>query len=265
MTEDGRGEIYKDLHSGQLAQQEAKNRQSAVRILGTLFDYVQPGTTLDVGCGLGTWLRAASELGASEIQGLEGGWLDTRLLQIDPARVKILDLEQGFDLGRRYDLAICLEVAEHLSPAAADPLVTSLTSHADIVLFSAAIPFQGGHHHVNEQFPDYWSQRFARHGFRAIDCLRPRIWDDEGILWWFRQNILVFAHERAIQANERLRQELSVARRLRVVHPDGYCGRMQLAHNLANDYQRMLSTLGNGGVFQVTRNGDGSFRFSRLK
>lgn len=265
MAEDGRGEIYRDLHGGQLARQEAKNKQSALRILGALFEYVRPGATLDVGCGLGTWLRAASELGATEIQGLEGSWLDTRLLQIEPARVKIVDLEPGFDLGRRYDLAICLEVAEHLSPAAAGPLVKSLAAHADIVLFSAAIPFQGGHHHVNEQFPDYWSERFASHGFRAIDCLRPRIWNDEEILWWFRQNVLVFAHERAIQASERLQQELSNTQRLSVVHPDGYCGRMQLAHNLANDYQRMLSTLGSGGVFQVTRQSDGSFRFSRIK
>lgn len=265
MTGDGREAIYRDLHGGQLLQQEAKNKQSAVRILKALFEYVQPQSALDVGCGLGTWLRVASELGVQDIQGLEGSWLDTRLLQIDPARVKILDLERSFDLDRRYDLAICLEVAEHLSPVAADPLVAGLTAHADIVLFSAAIPFQGGHHHVNEQFPDYWSERFARHGFSAIDCLRPRIWDDEEILWWFRQNVLVFAHERAIRASERLQQELAVTRRLRVVHPDGYCGRMQLAHNLANDYQRMLSTLGTGGVFQVTRQSDGSFKFSRLK
>lgn len=265
MTEDGRGEIYRDLHGGQLAQQEARNRQSAVRVLSTLFEYVQPGSTLDVGCGLGTWLRVASELGAGEIQGLEGSWLDSRLLQIDPARVKITDLERGFDLGRRFDLAICLEVAEHLSPQAADSFVAALAAHADVVLFSAAIPFQGGHHHVNEQFPNYWSQRFAQHGFRAIDCLRPRLWNDDGIHWWFRQNLLVFAHDRAIAANDRLRREQDVTRPLCVVHPDGYAGRMMLAHQLANDYQKMLSTFGNGGNFRVVRQSDGSFSFSRLK
>jgi len=177
----------------------------------------------------------------------------------------VLDLERRFDLGRRFDLAICLEVAEHLSPAAADPLVDSLTSHADVVLFSAAIPFQGGHHHVNEQFPDYWAERFARRGFCVIDCLRPRIWNDAEILWWLRQNVLVFAHERAVAANRKLQREIEVNRRLRVVHPDCYSGRMQLAHNLANDYQRMLATVGHGGVFQVTPQGDGTFTFTRLK
>jgi len=265
MTEDGRGEVYRDLHGGQLVQQETKNKNSAVRILGALYEYVQPGATLDVGCGLGTWLRAATELGASEIQGLEGEWLDTRLLQIDSSRVRILDLEQGFDLGRRFDLVICLEVAEHLSPQSADTFVASLTSHADVVLFSAAIPFQGGHHHVNEQYPDYWSERFARHGFRAIDCLRPRIWADDEVLWWFRQNILLFVHDRAIEANERLRREYEVSHKLCAVHPHLYNVRMQLANNLAADYQRMMMTLGGGGVFQVTRRGDGTFTFSRLK
>lgn len=265
MTEDGRGAIYRDLHGRQLALQEAKNKQSAVRILGSLFEYVRPQSALDVGCGLGTWLRVASDLGVPEVLGIEGSWLEPRLLEIDPSRIKILDLERGFDLGRRFDLAICLEVAEHLSPTAADPLVASLTSHADIVLFSAAIPFQGGHHHVNEQFPDYWAERFARRGFRVIDCLRPRIWDDKEIFWWLRQNVLVFAHERAVAANDKLQRECEVNRRLRVVHPDCYSGRMQLAHNLATDYQRMLSTLGQGGVFQITPQGDGTFTFTRLK
>lgn len=265
MPEDSREAIYRDLHGRQLVLQEAKNKQSAVRILGTLFEYVRPQSALDVGCGLGTWLRSASDLGVLDIQGIEGSWLDAKLLQIDPYLIKVLDLERGFDLGRRFDLAICLEVAEHLSPAAADPLVASLTSHADIVLFSAAIPFQGGHHHVNEQFPDYWAQRFARHGFRTVDCLRPRIWNDEEIFWWLRQNVLVFAHERAVAASSKLQQESEVNHRLRVVHPDCYTGRMQLAHNLAIDYQRMLATLGQGGVFRITPQADGTFTFFRLK
>jgi SAM-dependent methyltransferase len=265
MSGDGRDRVYRDLHGRQLVEQEAKNRQSAVRVLDALFEYVQPRSVLDVGCGLGTWLRVALDRGIQDVLGIEGPWLDARLLQVDAARIRNADLEQGFDLGRRFDLVICLEVAEHLSPAAADRLIASLASHSDVVLFSAAIPFQGGHHHVNEQFPDYWVERFARHGLRAIDCLRPRLWDCPEILWWLRQNMLVLAHERAIAASDALRRESAVTRPLRLVHPDGYAGRMQLAQNLAADYQKMLSTLGAGGVFQVTRQTDGSFVFSRVK
>ena len=265
MIEDRRESIHKDLHGRQLAQEEGQNRESALRILKILFDYVEPKSVLDVGCGLGTWLRVAQELGLQEVHGIEGSWLDTKQLQVDPTRVTILDLERGFNLGRRFDLAFCLEVGEHLSPSAADPLVASLVAHTDTVLFSAAIPFQGGHHHVNEQFPDYWSERFARYGFRPIDLLRPRIWDDRAMHWWLRQNVLIFAHERVIAANAKLQQESEVPRALCIVHPDVYLGRMRLANNLAADYQKLLTTLGHGGVFRVRRQPDGSFNFSRVE
>src|SRR6185437_16419734 len=94
--------------------------------------------------------------------------------------------------------------------------------HGDVVLFSAAIPGQGGHHHVNEQFPDYWSAHFARHGFRPLDLIRPRIWNDNAVLWWLRQNTLVFAHDRVIAGNEKLRRESLIPRPLSLVHPAVY-------------------------------------------
>src|SRR5262245_51325328 len=205
MTTDPRHPIYDHLHGDQLSRQDARNRASARTILGIVFGYVSPRSVLDVGCGLGTWLSVAQGLGVADVRGVEGPWLDASRLCVDGALVTACDLERGFSLDRRFDLAVCLEVAEHLAAEAAEPLVASLAAHSDLVLFSAAIPHQGGHHHVNEQFPDYWAAHFARHGFRPVDLIRPRIWDDPAVLGWLRQNTLLFAHERAIAANDGLR------------------------------------------------------------
>jgi 2-polyprenyl-3-methyl-5-hydroxy-6-metoxy-1,4-benzoquinol methylase len=163
---DTRQDIYRDLHGDQLSEQEAANAASAERILDIVMSYYHPASVLDVGCGIGTWLKVAQSRGISDIRGIEGAWLDNSGLQVDPNLLGVQDLEQSFDLGRRFDLVICLEVAEHISAIAADHFIASLTRHAPAVLFSAAIPYQGGHHHVNEQFLPYWLERFARLGFR---------------------------------------------------------------------------------------------------
>jgi hypothetical protein len=132
------------------------------------------------------------------------------------------DPERSFDLGRRFDLVVCLEVAEHLSADAADQFIASLTRHVPMILFSAAIPFQGGHHHVNERFLPYWMERFARFDFRPLNVIRGKIWDDPNILWWLRQNAVHFVERKLIDSDRRLQDaaEDSAAFPFSVVHPD---------------------------------------------
>lgn len=102
------------------------------------------------------------------------------------------DLTKPIDLGRKFDLAMSLEVAEHLPPSAAETFVGSITLHSDIVLFSAAIPGQGGQDHLNEQWPEDWMWRFAVRGFQCFDRIRPLIWRDDRISTWYRQNMILF-------------------------------------------------------------------------
>ena len=98
-------------------------------------------------------------------------------------------------LSKPFELAQSLEVAEHLDHIFAANFVKLLTSLADVVLFSAAIPYQGGVCHINEQPPAYWAELFAKQGYVCLDFLRPSIWGDESVLWWYRQNLLVFVHK----------------------------------------------------------------------
>ena len=101
------------------------------------------------------------------------------------------DLEQSFE-GPRVELALSLEVAEHLSPERAASFVDDLVAMAPAVLFSAAIPGQGGVGHRNEQWQSYWATRFAAHGYEAFDVVRPQIWTDEAVPAWYRQNIVLY-------------------------------------------------------------------------
>jgi hypothetical protein len=131
-------------------------------------------SAVDVGCGVGNWLAVLREKGATEIQGLDGSWVDQDLLAIPRSNFKQVDLSRSaIELPRRYDLAISLEMAEHLPPDRAEEFVTSLTALSDYVLFSAAIPFQGGINHLNEQWQHYWADLFAARGYGVHDFIRP--------------------------------------------------------------------------------------------
>ncbi len=127
-------------------------------------------------------------------------------------------------LERTFDLVVSLEVAEHLPPESAPAFVGSLARLGPAVLFSAAIPYQGGEHHLNEQWPDYWAELFEQNGFVAIDCVRRNVWSDERVLYWYAQNTLLFVREEMVSGNEALVRELDRTSRsmLSVVHPTRY-------------------------------------------
>lgn len=154
-------------------------------------------SVVDFGCGLGTWLRAFKEHGAQEILGLDGKWFDRSKLtkNINESEFRIVDLEAPVQLNKTYDLVISLEVAEHLPEKAADTFVKSLVNSGKVILFSAAIPGQGGQNHINEQYPEYWEKKFSQYGYIFHDILRDKIWNNENVDFWYKQNIFIVAHE----------------------------------------------------------------------
>jgi SAM-dependent methyltransferase len=184
-------------------------------VLAALPPAVAAGTVADVGCGTGTWLAAALERGASEVFGLEGDWVTREMLDDGRIRFASTDLDRPFE-GPKVDLVISLEVAEHLQPSRADGFVADLTAMAPAVLFSAAIPGQGGVNHVNEQWQGYWAEKFSAHGYSAYDVIRPAIWTDAGIPPWYRQNTVLYL-DAALGA--RLGRDPTPPGLLDVVHP----------------------------------------------
>ena len=169
--------------------------RSAAILVPAVYAWTRPTSVLDVGCGRGFWLQAWAASGCDTICGIDGDYVDRSRLRFPQAEFRAVDLSQGFDLGKRFDLVQCLEVAEHIDAAAAPDLVDSIARHGDIVFFSAAPPGQGGTHHVNEQPIEYWRDLFSHHGYMAYDCIRHRFHDDKHIEPWYRYNAVVFANE----------------------------------------------------------------------
>lgn len=178
-----------------LATSSASAAQRIIQIVGTILPV---GSVLDVGCARGTWPRVWQEAGCQDVLGVDGQYIDTNALEIQRERFITADLNQPIDLNRTFDLAECLEVAEHLPASRADSFVADLVRHAPAVLFSAATPGQGGEHHINEQPCSYWQAIFQRHGYVAVDCLRPLLARQTDIPHWYRYNLILYVRGDAL-------------------------------------------------------------------
>ena len=183
----------KRFYDAKFYQELQPTRDSAREILPILIELLHPASVVDIGCGEGHWLSAALDLGVSDVLGVEGKWITTAQIVIPREKIRVHDLTHSLALERRFDLALALEVAEHLPAAVAKQFVKGLCDAADRVLFSAAIPGQGGRNHVNEQWPQYWADLFLEFGYECFDVLRPRIWKNPRVQWYYAQNCLLFA------------------------------------------------------------------------
>jgi SAM-dependent methyltransferase len=214
-------EHYNSLFFEQLRAGAAR---SAEVIFPLVLEYLTVKSVVDVGCGDGTWLAVLQKLGVEDILGIDGEYISENLLQIPRNRFYSYDLTKKIVLDRKFDLAISLEVAEHLPPESANDFVDSLTRLAPAILFSAAIPLQGGNHHVNEQWPNKWAELFEQHSYLPVDMVRKRVWQNNDVEWWYAQNTLLFAHTDLIRDNAVLRTEFEQTNlsQLSLVHPRKY-------------------------------------------
>ncbi len=194
---------------------------SAQIIVPLLVNLVSPKSVVDIGCGRGAWLSAFTEADVEDVLGVDGDYVDRSSLLIEPAKFLPADVTRPLDLHRRFDLALCLEVAEHLPASAAATLVRSLTALAPVIVFSAAPPGQGGTSHVNEQWPIYWKQHFAEHDFMQLDPIRRHVCQHADVAWWYQQNMFVYAHQEAIDNNKTLQDELGRSQSPRVEFVSG--------------------------------------------
>ena len=168
------------------------SRDSAEAILPLLLAEIPIKSAVDVGCGAAAWAATCLKHGVPDVMGVDGDYVDRSLLEIPKNTFLPKDLDAPFDLGRTFDLAISVEVAEHLSPNRSAGFVADLTRLAPVVLFSAALPGQGGRDHRNERWLSYWVDLFAKQNYRPLDCIRHQVWQEEKVMFWYRQNIMVF-------------------------------------------------------------------------
>jgi len=181
---------------------------------------VPVGTVLDVGGGNGVWARVWEDNGAKATL-VDGDYVRAPLVDDFQPR----DLSKPLDLGRRFDLVQSLEVAEHLPASSARDFVASLVRHGDVVLFSAAVPGQGGEHHVNEQPLEYWRALFAEREYDCFDFLRQRLRGRGDVKPWYRYNTLLYANE---AGQRRLAPEALASRAAKVVETGDLAWRLRI-------------------------------------
>lgn len=144
-------------------------------------------------------------------------------------------------------------------PAASAPqFVAALARHGSVILFSAAIPHQGGVGHVNEQWQSYWAQAFAAHGLKPYDVIRPQIWNDEKVAYWYRQNIVLYATDAAAAASTLLsRMPAAPVSMLNLVHPRLYFLQLGYLQSVATQISGLQDLLRQGTSFDVEHSPDG--------
>lgn len=167
---------------------------SAIVLLERLREFCGVESIIDFGCGPGAWLTAARDvfkLEPNHSVGVDGSYAQSRVEALGH-RFIACDFRKSFVIAEHADLCICLEVAEHLPAARAGELVAALSQAAPKVMFSAAMPLQGGTGHLNEQYLDYWISMFGQHEMDVFDIFRPSCWTNSAVLPWYAQNAVVF-------------------------------------------------------------------------
>lgn len=177
---------YKHLESDQ-------SLYSARRVIKQLESIITlPKSVLDVGCGVGGWSLAFKEAGVKNLILLDHPSNSRENLLFQENEFYTADFQITIPQVYKADLVICFEVLEHINPKYCHAVIEYLTKCSDTVLFSAAIPGQGGYNHVNENFSSYWEAIFEQFGFRKYDIVRPLILFDNQIEYFIRQNIFLY-------------------------------------------------------------------------
>jgi hypothetical protein len=216
--------------------QTAQSTKSGEKVVPLILNLFQINSVIDYGCGTGSWLKSFQENGVKSIKGYDGHWVDPSNLQIPTDSFVKCDFTKDFKVTEKADLAVSLEVAEHLDQIHAENFISILTQTSDLILFSAAIPFQGGTHHVNEKWPEYWAAIFSKYGFVPADYIRPLIWNDHQVEFWFAQNILIYVKEASLGNYPQLSEYVNKTNPnyLTKIHPKHYLKNISPIFKLKN-------------------------------
>lgn len=202
-------------------EQSRGSFSSAKVVVPLVINLLNPCSVVDIGCGVGTWLSVFRKMGVDGILGLDGKWVDQKMLQIPSRNFCTCDLTVPQHLNIKFDLAMSVEVAEHLPESAASIFVKTLTSLSNVVLFAAAVPGQAGLNHINCQWPEYWANLFNENGYVPVDTIRSKIWNEDGVEYWYRQNIILYIDVEHLHSLPELEKEYELRKsdQLSIVHP----------------------------------------------
>lgn len=199
-------------------------KASAEAVVDRLLRFYTPTSVVDFGGAIGVFVKAFLDRGVARGVVVDGHWVDPSRLVVTPDSFVAADLTERVDLGERFDLAVSLETAEHLPPASAETFIGTLTSHADVVLFSAAFPNIPGNGHINCRYPSYWAELFGKRDYAPVDCMRSELWCDPAVRWSYTQGCFVYVNRSALSACSSLAEAARQTNNsmMDAVHPRAY-------------------------------------------
>lgn len=168
------------------------SKRSAEKVIPIIKDILKPKSVLDVGCGEGVWLLTWQENNINNTLGIDNHHINKNNFLLNEECFIASNLEKEFDLKKKFDLVMSLEVAEHLPHNTSTNFIRSLIRHGDLVLFSAAQPGQGGHNHINEQSLEFWRDLFLKNNYIAVDVLRPKLRQLKEVEAWYKYNTILY-------------------------------------------------------------------------
>jgi SAM-dependent methyltransferase len=160
----------------------------------TIRNKYQPKRIIEFGCGPGHLTIALAKLGinVTAIDGFSNpdfrNYGKIEFFKVDLN--SFTEIESFLSSNTEFELAICTEVAEHLLPESSAHLIKFLTQSAPIVIFSAAVPNQNGHGHINCQNRLFWHQLFKLNNFILVDSIRKEFQHNNKLAIWYKLNIL---------------------------------------------------------------------------
>ncbi len=227
--------------------QDASLRSARV-VAPIVLDLYRPSSVVDVGCGQGNWLSAFCDAGITDVMGLDGDYVDRQKLRFPEDRFRSAELATPPKVDRRFDLAVSVEVAEHLPPSSSERFSDFMASLAPVLLFSAAIPGQHGTAHTNPRWHKYWRDAYAARGYEAFDLVRPRVWQDERVAIYYRQNLYLYAQTSWLKDDPRAERLRNAPRAncLTLIDEDTLALNLGLHYSLRRLPGLMLRALGLG-------------------
>lgn len=187
-------ENLQEIYKGEEYEKRIESEKSALEIVPILYEIFCPKSVVDVGGGVGTWLEPFQKYENVRVCCVEGGYVRKNYRLNEDTLIE-KDLEQRICLDQQFEMAISLEVAEHLSEKRADSFIDDLVELSGIIVFSAAVVFQPGDHHVNCKKSSYCKKLFEERHYKRIDCIRPLIASNVNIAWWYKNNIFIYVKE----------------------------------------------------------------------
>tara|TARA_B100000925_G_scaffold87225_1_gene62711 strand:- start:1859 stop:2359 length:501 start_codon:yes stop_codon:yes gene_type:complete len=159
----GHDSVYTRSYYRDVVEDSAK--ESAVKISNSIVNELAPKRVIDVGCGTGALLGTLRDKGCN-VFGLEHSKAGLDYCVTRGLPVKSFDIKTDtFTPEEPFNLAVSMEVAEHLPESSANQFISLLANLAEVIVFTAATPGQGGLDHINEQPHSYWISKFAEKEF----------------------------------------------------------------------------------------------------